>query len=233
MTSFKIQAKVQTFLDIYNACKVLTEEATIEVTDKALTFRGFSPDHVAMVDIAYPAKVFEIFHGSAKLGVRTEEIVKILKRFDDKDTLLTLTEEDSNLVITDGSKTFYNRLVDTTPSDTPLPKFKFEASVELTKEVLSKAISDVQTVAQFVTFEVKDHNSFEVSGKGDIGSASIFPEYEYCEGEAKSIFGLDYLTAVLKAVTGIEKVKLEFTSKQPLRLSLGYIKYYLAPRVSD
>lgn len=228
-----IRGPVQTFLDIFQAASVLVDEASIEKTADSLNFRGMDPSHIAMLDISYPNTEFETFEGEIKLGVRTDEITKILKRFDKKASV-SLSVADSMLILSDGQRVFRNRLIKATAGDVPMPKLKLEVKAELDRDYLKNILKDVQVISEFIQLRAEgegDTYSFEAWGRGDSDECAISIDTE-ANGQGEATYSLDYIIKMVDAVSS-EKVTLEYASKMPLKLTMGYIAYYLAPRVQD
>lgn len=232
MVSMKLSIKQAEILNLCNAVNVLVDEAHIEVSPNALTFRGMDPSHIALLDIQIPSVAFETYEveGTVKFGVRTQELAKVVKRFKNETIHLELADSMLNLYAT--GKIFKQRLVESSASSTPLPKLDFKSKVELDKPAFDDAMADIQVCSEFVQFIAKP-DELELFGRGDIGEASrVIQTQTGVTEEQKATYSLDYLTKMSKAVSA-DKVTLQYSSKMPLKLSVGFADYYLAPRVQD
>jgi proliferating cell nuclear antigen len=235
---------------VSSAISTLVDEATFEATVEGISFRGMDPSHVALIDIHWPNSAFDGYEcdASVNFGVRVDEFSKLIKRADKKDSVDISIGDDSMLLIRiyDGYRREYKmRLIDSSPSATPLPKLNFNSRVVLTATAFDKALSDVQVVSEYISIE-SDPKKVVFLGKSDSGEAEIILESGN-EGleelsikeDSKATYSLDYLSKISKAVSTVGgSVTAEYSSKMPLRLqfrvaNVGRIHFYLAPRVQD
>ena len=116
---------------IISAISTVVEEATFVANSEGITFRGMDPSHVALIDISWPNSAFEKYEcdSDLKFGVRIDEISKLIKRADKKDTIQISISDDNMLLVSIGKNKKYKiRLVEGTASDTPLPKIPYDAN---------------------------------------------------------------------------------------------------------
>lgn len=244
---------------IISAISTLVEEATFDATAEGITFRGMDPSHVALIDISWPNSAFEKYEcdSDIKFGVRIDEFSKIIKRADKKDSIDISISDDNKLLVTVGrNKKYRIRLIESSATDTPLPKIPYDTKIVVPTTKFDKVLGDVQVVSEYLTIRVAG-NVVEFSGKGDSGevaielgvsgsrdsgsddansSDNIIEEVE-TKTESTGTYSLEYLNPVIKAVGGAtSRVTCEFSSAKPLRLeckiaNIGRIHFYLAPRV--
>ena len=233
---------------IISAISTLVEEATFEATVEGISFRGMDPSHVALIDINWPNSAFEKYNcdSDIKFGVRIDEFSKLIKRSDKNNSIEINISDDNMLLVTIGkNKKYKMRLIESSASDTPLPKIPYDAKISLTSSALDKILGDVQVVSDYLTINSIESQA-EFSGKGDSGEVNIVLEEskdELTELEVKAAssgtYSLEYLNPIVKAVgTTVETVTCEFSSAKPLRIefkvaNLGRIHFYLAPRVES
>ena len=84
---------------IISAISTVVEEATFVANSEGITFRGMDPSHVALIDISWPNSAFEKYEcdSDLKFGVRIDEISKLIKRADKKDTIQISISDDNML----------------------------------------------------------------------------------------------------------------------------------------
>lgn len=245
---------------IISAISTLVEEATFDATVEGITFRGMDPSHVALIDISWPSSAFERYEcdSDVKFGVRIEEFSKIIRRADKKDGIDISITDDNRLSMTVGrNKKYKIRLIESSASDTPLPKIPYDTRIVVPTTKFEKILGDVHVVSEYLTINASDE-LVEFSGKGDSGEVSINLGVkgskdtgggndadasdgiiEEIETATKSVgtYALEYLNPVIKAVSSAaSRVTCEFSSAKPLRLeckiaNIGRIHFYLAPRV--
>ena len=231
---------------IISAISTLVEEATFVASAEGITFRGMDPSHVALIDISWPNSAFEKYEcdSEKKFGVRIDEFSKLIKRADKKDSIEIGTSENELLVTIGKNKKYKIRLIDSSATETPLPKIPYDTKIELTSSAFDKILGDVQVVSDYLTITTSE-SSAKFSGKGDSGEVVIDlkdkEDIQDLSAKAESIgtYSLEYLTPVVKAVgTTAGTVTCEYSSAKPLRIefkvaNIGRIHFYLAPRVES
>jgi len=235
---------------VTSAISTLVDEATFEATAQGISFRGMDPSHVALIDINWPNSSFDLFEcdTTVKFGVRVDEFSRLIKRADKKDAVEITIGEDSMLHIKINNnyrKEYKMRLIESSPSSTPLPKLNFNCKIVLTAVAFDKILSDVQVISEYILIESKQQQ-VKFSGRGDAGEADIILdsgseglEEVAIQQECKATYSLDYLSKITKAViVAGGSVAAEYSAKMPLRLefrvaNVGRIHFYLAPRVQD
>ena len=233
---------------IISAISTLVEEATFEATVEGISFRGMDPSHVALIDINWPNSAFEKYNcdSDIKFGVRIDEFSKLIKRSDKSNSIEINISDDNMLLVTIGkNKKYKMRLIESSASDTPLPKIPYDSIIALTSSAFDKILGDVQVVSDYLVINAIK-NQAEFSGKGDSGEVNIILENGKGEiteldvkAESKGQYSLEYLNPIIKAVgSTVETVTCEFSTAKPLRIefkvaNLGRIHFYLAPRVES
>lgn len=233
---------------IISAISTLVEEATFVATSEGITFRGMDPSHVALIDISWPNSAFEKYEcdSDIKFGVRIDELSKLIKRADKTDNIEIGISENNLLLITIGTNKKYRmRLIESSATDTPLPKIPYDAKITMPASSFDKILGDVQVVSDYLTIKSSDSIA-EFSGKGDSGEVVIDLNKEMkdlleidAKEESIGTYSLEYLNPVVKAVgTTAGNITCEYSSAKPLRLefkvaNIGRIHFYLAPRVES
>ena len=233
---------------VISAISTLVEEATFEATVEGISFRGMDPSHVALIDISWPNTAFEKYEcdGDIKFGVRIDEFSKLIKRADKSNAIEINISDDNMLLVTIGkNKKYKMRLIESSASDTPLPKIPYDTKLSLTSSSFDKVLGDVQVVSDYLTVDATELQA-EFSGKGDSGEVNIVLEKSKDElteldvkADSSGTYSLEYLNPIVKAVgTSVETITCEFSSSKPLRIefkvaNIGRIHFYLAPRVES
>lgn len=233
---------------IISAISTLVEEATFVATAEGITFRGMDPSHVALIDISWPNSAFEKYEcdSDIKFGVRIDEFSKLIKRAEKKDSIEISISEQNMLLVTIGkSKRYKMRLIESSATDTPLPKIPYDAKITMASSRFDKILGDVQVVSDYMTIHAHESKA-DFAGKGDSGEVTIDiakDEKDIEEIAAKEdsagTYSLEYLNPVVKAVGGTAGlITCEFSSVKPLRIefkvaNIGRIHFYLAPRVES
>ena len=251
MIKLEFSAKTNTsdeWKAIISAISTLVEEATFEATVEGISFRGMDPSHVALIDISWPNSAFEKYScdSDIKFGVRIDEFSKLIKRAEKSEAIEINISEDSMLHVSIGkNKKYKMRLIESSASETPLPKISYDSKITLSSARFDKILGDIEVVSDYLSIKTASEN-VEFSGKGDSGEAIINLEKNADELEEISVtqesvgtYSLEYLNPIVKAVGGTAgSIICEFSSAKPLRIefkvtNIGRIHFYLAPRVES
>ena len=235
---------------VTSAISTLVDEATFEANVEGISFRGMDPSHVALIDIHWPNSTFESFEcdSAIKFGVRIDELLKIIRRGDKKDSVEISLGDDSTLLIKmyNGYLREYKmRLIESSASATPLPKLSFNTKAVLVAGSFDRILSDINIVSEYLSVK-SESSAVHFSGKGDSGEAEIVldPKSEGLEElvvkeQSIATYSIDYLSKITRAISTVGgSIAAEFSSKMPIRLefrvlNIGRIHFYLAPRVQD
>jgi proliferating cell nuclear antigen len=232
---------------ILSAISTLVEEATFEATAEGISFRGMDPSHVALIDISWPNSAFEKYEcdGDIKFGVRIDEFSKLIKRSDKSEAIEISLSDNMLLILIGKNKQYKMRLIESSATDTPLPKIPYDTRISLATNLFDKILGDVQVVSDYLTVKTNATKS-EFSGKGDSGEVLISLQKQQDElseisvkEESVGTYSLEYLNPIVKAVgTASGSIICEYSSAKPLRIefkvaNMGRIHFYLAPRVES
>lgn len=232
---------------ILSAISTLVEEATFEATSEGITFRGMDPSHVALIDISWPNSAFEKYEsdGDIKFGVRIDEFSKLIKRAEKSEPIEISISESMLLISIGKNKQYKMRLIESSATDTPLPKIPYDTKIELGTTMFDKILGDVQVVSDYLTVKATATKA-EFSGKGDSGEVLISLQKQQNElseitvkEESTGTYSLEYLNPIVRAVgTASGSIICEYSSAKPLRIefkvaNMGRIHFYLAPRVES
>ena len=206
------------------------------------------PSHVALIDISWPNSAFEkyICDSDIKFGVRIDEFSKLIKRAEKSEGIEINISDDNMLRVSIGkNKKYKMRLIESSASDTPLPKISYDSKITLSSSRLDKILGDIDVVSDYLSIKTTSKN-VEFSGKGDAGEAVINLEKGMEElqdisvgQESSGTYSLEYLDPIVKAVGGTaDSIICEFSTEKPLRIefkvaNIGRIHFYLAPRVES
>jgi len=247
--TFEVKIRKEDIEQVIKSASVLVEELTLVFDVEGVTFRAMDPSHVALLDVSLPNSMFEKYEveGEIKIGVRADEIQKIIKMFDKDSTIAFSKTKDNLLVLSNRTEKYTLRLIESSKSDCPLPKIPYDARVdlygkynEITTKNFIKQLEKIGVVSDYVTLE-STNNKIILSGKGDIGS--IETGYEqgqvdiHTNQDSTSTYSLEYIMPFVKSVKEHPLI-LEYSTAKPLRIeakiaNIGRLHFYLAPRVES
>lgn len=246
--SFDIKCEAELIKQVFKSAHSLCEEITVSLTPEGMIFTSMDPQHVALIDCRLPNTLFEKYevNSEIKLGLRLEELNKILDNFNTKDYINLSINLNNELRLSNKSMTYNLRLIESSATDCPLPKISYNSKLSLngySLEEFKKTLKNLSVISEYVTFKGQ-YQKFELEAKGDCGSSSALLErgmpnileIDHKE-ELRSTYSLEYITAFLKTVKK-KPIILELSSKMPLRIEVTdfnqrILHFYLAPRVEN
>ena len=240
----------KTWQSLIGAISALVDEANFEISPKGMTLRAMDPSRIAMVDFELPKSAFSHYEcdEEGRIGINLDEMDKIVKRAGAGNSLeLGLNREKNQLRITLQGRTkrsFNISLIDLGADRPPSLNVDFDINVKITAETLKEIIQDANIISDFIAIDAAPE-SLLISARGDTGNLEVnigkseeaLLEYTVKQ-PAKSLYALEYLNDMMKAVAASDTVQLEFGKGTPIKLvfavsSGGHITYFLAPRVED
>jgi proliferating cell nuclear antigen len=242
---FKAIINAETLGDAIEAVSSLVEEVKISVSETGLELKAADAANVAMVSLRVSSEAFENFQATpSEIGVDLVRLSDILSMAAKGENVgLELDEENHKLKIDMGSLSYTMSLIDPTAmkKEPEIPKLDLPAHVTLPGEEIRRAVKAAEKVSDHVIFGVSDEGFF-MEAKGDIDSLKLkIPSIELLSmkpGEARSLFSLDYLKNMSRAIGKSNEVTLELGIDYPLmaNFKLGRsleVSYLLAPRIEE
>ena len=219
----------------------VVSEVRIKLLEDGMSIVAVDPANVALVIFRLPKESFSQYDaGNEVWGVNLDDLKKILKRAS-LGSSVVLEEDEGKLKISIFDKvkrTFRLALIEVSSEDKDIPELNFAARVEMSADDFSRAVEDVNTVADSCALIVGD-NSFRVEGSGNLNSARA--EFSAGENEifgvGRSKYSLEYLMKFIKGGKVSSRVVVNFSDDYPLRLDFPGEKmgigFVLAPRVEN
>jgi len=242
---FKAVINAEALRDAIEAVSSLVDEVKFSLSEKGLELKAVDPANVAMVSLVVRPEAFDYFKVTpGEIGVDLVRLSDVLSMADKGENVqLELDEENHKLKIGVGSLSYTLSLIDPTAikKEPKIPELDLPAHVTLPGGELRRAVKAAEKVSDHVILGVSDE-SFYMEAKGDIDSLKLkIPSTELLgmkPGEARSLFSLDYLEDMSKAIGKATEVTLEMGIDYPLRVNfkLGQsidISYLLAPRIEQ
>lgn len=240
----------KTWQALISAISALVDEANFEVTPKGITLRAMDPSRIAMVDFELPKSAFSHFKADeeGRIGINLDEMEKIVKRAGAGNSLEISVEPDKNqlqLKLEGRTKrSFRISLIELGAERPPALTVDFDVSIKITADTLKELIQDADIISDFITLDATK-DALNILARGDTGNLEVqinkdeeaLLEYNVKQ-PAKSLYALEYLNDMMKAVAASDTVQLEFGKGTPIKLVFavsggGHITYFLAPRVED
>ncbi len=225
--------------DAISIMSELVTEVRLKVNKSGLSAVAVDPATVALVSMKIPFSAFTQFESDdEELCVKLEDLRQVLKRAE-AGSMITFEKKDNKLFIhiqNEVKRSFSLSLINLDAEEKAIPVLEFSSKVEMSSEMLQKAIDDVSIVSDSCTFITG--NNFTIEAKGDLNSctAEFDGNRAKFSGNAKSKYSLEYLQKFAKAGKLSDVVQIQYANDYPARLDFkGNVEmtFVLAPRVEE
>ena len=244
--TFNIRIQKQDLEQVIKLADLLVEEITITIDSEGLTLRTMDPSHVALLDIAMPNSLFEKYevNGINNFGIRTKEVLNLVKEFNKNDSIHMRIDTDNNLILENHELSYSVRLIESVENNCPLPKIPYDSLVTIPGNDLKKYLGKLNVISEHLTISTDNHNCI-LESKGDLGVCKIRLEKGMeqlidiaTKQNSSGTYSLEYLMPYFKAMLNNTSHEIEFSSQKPLRVNskifnTGRVHFYLAPRVEN
>jgi len=227
----------------------LVNEARFKINKDGLEMIAMDPANVAMVIYRLLSSSFTEFDVAqdTEIAVNLQNLRQILRRASPSDVLTLELAGDNKLVIQlrgGTTRTFSLPLIDIEEKEQKVPNLSFMVTVTAPSHVLNDAISDVDIIAESVSFSAEPEK-FMVSAEGDLSKAHIDIKNgdetsirTETKAKVKAKYSIEYLKKMINASKVADKVEIHFKDDYPLRLDYKVVdklamSFILAPRVEN
>jgi len=244
---------------ILDAIKDLVNDANFECTATGIQLQAMDSSHVSLVAMLLRADGFDHYRcdRNLSLGINLGAMSKILKCAANDD-IVTIKADDNGQNVTfmfespkqDKISDFDLKLLDIDSEQLGIPDTEYKAVVKMSAGEFQKICRDLTILGDTVTISAtKEGVKFGVSGELGNGNITCRPTSEVdTKGEESTTidlqepvqltFALRYLNYFTKATGLAPGVYLSLSKDVPLVVEyriedLGYIKYFLAPKIED
>lgn len=232
-----------------DAVAVLVDECVVGVDDGGFSVTAVDPANVAMVSLSLPADAFDAFdaRGTA-LGVSLDRLLDVVGMAGrDRAVRLRYDTEARKLQVRVGELSYTLALIDPdairSPPDADAFADQFEAAVTVEGRAFSRAVAAADLVSDHLELGVDETGDYLYArAQGDTDSTALELAAEDCvafdPGSAHSLFSLDYLTSVDRAVPADGPVRLRIGEDAPVEIEFdvaggdGSVRYVLSPRLN-
>ncbi|GGL29585.1 DNA polymerase sliding clamp [Halarchaeum sp. CBA1220] len=245
---FKAIVSADTLRDTLDSVSVLVDECKIHLNEDGLEIRAVDPANVGMVDLELSADAFESYEADGGLiGVNLSRLEDIAGMADAGQLVqFELDEETRKLHIRIEGLEYTLALIDpdSIRQEPDLPDLDLPAQVVVEGADIDRAVRAADMVSDHIALGVDaEKELFYVDAEGDTDDVHLELEREDLidleAGDARSLFSLDYLKDMNKALPKDAEVTLELGEEFPVKLhfdiaeGLGSVTYMLAPRIQS
>ncbi|MEE6210770.1 DNA polymerase sliding clamp [Salarchaeum sp. III] len=245
---FKAIISADTLRTTLDAVSVLVDECKIHLNEDGLAIRAVDPANVGMVDLELSSDAFESYDADGGLiGVNLSRLEDIAGMADAGQLIhLELDEETRKLHIQIEGLEYTLALIDpdSIRQEPDLPDLDLPATVVIEGADLHRAVRAADMVSDHIALGVDDTSElFYVDAEGDTDDVHLeLDENELIDlevGPAHSLFSLDYLKDMNKAIPKDAEITAELGEEFPVKLHFdlaegkGSVTYMLAPRIQS
>ncbi len=245
---FKAIVRADTLQATLDSVGVLVDECKIHLDEEGLDIRAVDPANVGMVDLSLPASAFESYEADGGvIGVnlvRLQDIAGMASS--DQLVHLELDEATRKLRISIDGLEYTLALIDpeSIREEPDLPELDLPADIVIEGRDIDRAVTAADMVSDHIELGVDDEEEqFYVKAQGDTDDVhlELGPEdlIDLVAGPASSLFSLDYLEDMNKAIPKDTEVTIELGEEFPVKLHFqiaegeGSVTYMLAPRIQN
>ncbi|WP_331235642.1 DNA polymerase sliding clamp [Natronorarus salvus] len=245
---FKAIVSADTLGAALDSVSALVDECKIQLGEEEFSIRAVDPANVGMVDLTLSASAFESYEADGgTIGVNLSRLEDIVGMADAGQLVdLELDEETRKLTIRlDGLK-YTLALIDpdSIREEPDIPDLDLPARVVLEGRDVNRAVKAADMVSDHIALGVDTaEERFYVEAEGDTDDVNFKLDREdlidLTPGEAHSLFSLDYLKEMNKAIPTDGEVTIDIGEEFPVKLHFeiaegeGNVTYMLAPRIQS
>ncbi|KAI7880364.1 proliferating cell nuclear antigen [Lichtheimia hyalospora FSU 10163] len=250
------QAKV--LKGLLEAIKELVTECNFDCNDSGISLQAMDNSHVALVSMLLRSDGFEPYRcdRNLPLGINLTSLNKIMKcaRNDD---VMTIKADDNGDVLSlvfeskdsDKISEYDLKLMDIDSEHLGIPDTTYDAVVTMSSARFAEIVRDLQVMNDSVTIECTKEG-IKFGNEGEIAKGCVTLKANSMidnEDDATTIelqqavsmaFSIKYLVNFSKATPLSSRVTLSMSAEVPLQVEyklgeVGYVRYYLAPKIGD
>jgi len=245
---FNAIVSADTLRTTLDSVSVLVDECKIHLEADGLAIQAVDPANVGMVDLSLSADAFESYEADGGvIGVnlsRLEDIAGMAEA--DQLVHLELDEETRKLHISIDGLEYTLALIDpdSIRQEPDLPDLDLAAEIVIEGRDIDRAVTAADMVSDHIALGVDEAGEFfYVDAEGDTDDVHLELTREdlidLVAGEAHSLFSLDYLKDMNKAIPKDTEVTMELGEEFPVKMHFdiaegkGSVTYLLAPRIQS
>ncbi|MFB6119796.1 MAG: DNA polymerase sliding clamp [Halobacteriaceae archaeon] len=245
---FKAIVSADTLQDALDSVSVLVDECKINLDEEGLAIRAVDPANVGMVDLELSADAFESYESDGGLiGVNLSRLESIAGMADAGQLVdLELDEETRKLHIRIDGLEYTLALIDpdSIRDEADLPDLDLPAEFVIEGADIDRSVTAADMVSDHIALGVDaDAEQFYVEAEGDTDDVHLTLGRDdlisLSAGDAHSLFSLDYLKDMNKAIPKDAEVTVELGEEFPVKMHFefaeghGHVTYMLAPRIQS
>ncbi|WP_123537049.1 DNA polymerase sliding clamp [Halosimplex salinum] len=245
---FNAIVSADTLRTTLDSVSVLVDECKIHLEADGLEIRAVDPANVGMVDMRLSSSAFESYEtDGGVIGVNLSRLEDIAGMADaDQLVHLELDEETRKLHIAIDGLEYTLALIDpdSIRQEPDLPDLDLAAEIVIEGRDIDRAVTAADMVSDHIALGVNEGEEFfYVDAEGDTDDVHLELTREdlidLTAGPAHSLFSLDYLKDMNKAIPKDAEVRMELGEEFPVKMHFdiaegeGQVTFMLAPRIQS
>ena len=245
---FKAIVSAETLRGALDSVSVLVDECKINLNEDGLAIRAVDPANVGMVDLTLDVEAFESYEtDGGVIGVNLARLEDFVGMADsDQLVQLELDEETRKLHVRIDGLEGTLALIDpeSIRKEPDIPDLDLPATVVVEGRDIDRAVKAADMVSDHIALGVDaDEELFYVDAEGDTDDVHLELTREdlidLTPGDAHSLFSLDYLKNMNKAIPKDAEVEMELGEEFPVKMHFdfaegdGHVTFMLAPRIQS
>ena len=231
-----------------DSVSVLVEECKIHLNDDGIAIRAVDPANVGMVDLTLSEAAFESYEADGGvIGMDLSRLQDIAGMAGAEDLVhLELDEETRKLHISIDGLEYTLALIDpdSIRQEPDIPDLDLPATIVLEGRDVNRAVTAADMVSDHIALGVSEEaEQFYVDAEGDTDDVHFELDREdlidLTVGPAHSLYSLDYLKDMDKAIPSDAEVTLDLGEEFPVKFHFavaeaeGSVTFMLAPRIQS
>ncbi|MDI6889154.1 MAG: DNA polymerase sliding clamp [Methanocellales archaeon] len=244
---FKAVINADILKDSIEAISTLVDEAKLKLSKDGISINAVDPANVAMISFGLHPDAFESYECTdGEIGLNLETLVDILSMTERSDKIeIELDPEEHNLLLKMGGLAYTLSLIDLAAmrKEPKVPSLELPAKVTLKGSDLRLAIKAAEKVSDHLALGV-DGSTFFMEAESDTNRVRFQLTKDElisldASGPARSLFSLDYLSDMSKAISKANEVTVHLGKDYPVKINFsvaggkGKVEYLLAPRIES
>eukprot|EP01138_Halocafeteria_seosinensis_P016431 gb/GECG01016762.1/.p1 GENE.gb/GECG01016762.1/~~gb/GECG01016762.1/.p1 ORF type:complete len:261 (+),score=25.56 gb/GECG01016762.1/:1-783(+) len=251
-----VQGKI--FKMVVEAMKDLVTDANLDCSKEGISLQAMDSSHVSLVSLLLRGQDFDHYRCDQEmsLGLNMVALSKILK-CSGQDDIITISADPQQDEICfkfespkqEGVAEFTMKLMAIDSESLGIPDTKYNCTVQMPSGEFQRIVRDLSVIGDTCTIScTKEGVTFSVSGDTGSGSVTRRQNTNADSADEKTVismespvsltFALRYLNFFTKATPLGKSVRLCMSDEVPLVVeykigNIGYIRYYLAPKIDD
>lgn len=243
---FNIKIRADILKEVVELSSCIVEEVKLSFKKDHLSLRAVDPSHVAMIELNLSKNAFEEFKTSEQdIGVNLNKMKDMLRVVSSEEMFIWGWESKRNRILLQVGNLKRSMLpVDLGGMTDPrVPDLTLPSKVTVDMNELKKGIRAAESISDHVAFIISPED-FRMEAEGDTEKMELAMTRTAgitditAPGQMKSLYPLDYLTAMVKAIAA-PYVTILMANDYPARIEfqigggVGDGAYLLAPRIEN